>query len=192
MKVFHGDIKPEDFSLALIGEFNQENIRAQQVGHGDEIVVQIATREMRRSGGKTAVTVTLEKAEDGVIVQVGKQSWFGIAASLGYTALAAIRNPFNLLGRLDDVAQDIESLQLSERVWEIVEDVAYTAGASFELSERLRRLVCQYCRTANPLGSSSCLACGAPLGDAQPSTCKYCGFVVSSDDKLCPNCEKPL
>jgi hypothetical protein len=192
MKVFHGDIKPEDFSLALIGEFNQENIRAQQVGHGDEIVVQIATREMRRSGGKTAVTVTLEKAEDGVIVQVGKQSWFGVAASLGYTALAAIRNPFNLLGRLDDVAQDIESLQLSERVWEIVENVAYTAGASFELTERLRRLVCQYCRTANPLGSSSCLACGAPLGDAQPSTCKYCGFVVSSDDKLCPNCEKPL
>lgn len=192
MKVFHGDIKPEDFSLALIGEFNQENIRAQQVGHGDEIVVQIATREMRRSGGKTAVTVTLEKAEDGVIVQVGKQSWFGVAASLGYTALAAIRNPFNLLGRLDDVAQDIESLQLSERVWEIVENIAYTAGASFELTERLRRLVCQYCRTANPLGSSSCLACGAPLGDAQPSTCKYCGFVVSSDDKLCPNCEKPL
>lgn len=192
MKVFHGEIKPIDFSRALTAEFNQGNLRAQQVGHGDEIIVQIATREMRRSGGKTALTVTLEVVDDGVAVQVGKQSWLGVAASLGYTALSAIRNPFSLLGRLDDVAQDIESLQISELVWEIIENVAYTAGASFELSERLRRLVCQYCKTANPIGAASCLACGAPLGDAQPSTCIHCGFVISPEDVHCPNCKKPV
>ncbi len=191
-KIFHGDIKPKDFAQALIAEFDQGNLRAQQVGRGNEIVVQIATRQRRRSGGKTALTVTLERVKEGVAVQIGKQSWGGLAASLGVTALSALHNPFSLLWRLDDVAQDIESLQISERVWEVIEDAAYAAGASFELSERLRRLVCEYCNTANPLGEPSCIACGAPLGGVQPQTCPKCGFVVKSGESACPNCGQRL
>ncbi|MBU0510308.1 MAG: zinc ribbon domain-containing protein [Chloroflexi bacterium] len=191
-KFFHGDIQPKDFAQALIAEFDQGNLRAQQVGQGDEIVVQIATRQRRRSGGQTALTVTLERVKDGVAVQVGKQSWGGLAASLGVTALYALRNPFSLLGRLDDVAQDIESLRIADRVWEVIEDAAYASGASFELSERLRRLVCEHCNTANPLGEPSCIACGAPLGGVQPQTCPQCGFVVKSGESVCPNCGQRL
>jgi len=191
-KIFHGDISPRDFAHALIAEFDRGNLRAQQLGAGNEVVVQIATKQMRQSGGHTALTVTLEKVADGVSVEVGKQSWLGVAASLGTTALSALRNPFNLLGRLDDVAQDIESLQISERIWEVVENVAYAAGASFELSERLRRLVCEFCDTANPVGEPSCIACGAPLGSAQPRTCLNCGFVVRHSESTCPNCKQPL
>jgi hypothetical protein len=191
-KIFHGDIRSRDFAKALIAEFNRGNLHAQQLGGENEIIVQIATRQMRRSGGQTALTVTLEEVADGVAVDVGKQSWFGIAASLGTTAIAALRNPFTLLGRLDDVAQDIESLQISDRIWEIIENTAYSAGASFELSERLRRLVCDYCSTANPIGAPSCIACGAPLGSVQPKTCLNCGFVVRNNESLCPNCKRPL
>ena len=191
-KIFHGEIKPLDFAQALIGEFNQGNLRAQQVGKNKEIVVQIGTREMRRSGGNTAMTVTLKKVDDGVAVQVGKQSWMGIAASLGTTALAALRHPFHLLGRLDDVAQDIESLQIADRVWEVIEKTAQIKGASFELSERLKRMVCTYCNTANPVGEPSCIACGAPLGDSQPDTCRHCGFVVHKEESICPHCKKRL
>ncbi len=191
-KIFHGNITPREFARALIAEFNHGNLRAQQLGGGKEIVVQIGTREMRRSGGQTAVTVTLLKVADGVAVDVGKQSWFGVAASLGTTAISALRNPFSLLGRLDDVAQDIESIQINERIWTVVENVAYAAGASFELSERLRRLVCHFCDTANPVGEPSCIACGAPLGSAQPRTCSKCGFVVHNDEKTCPNCKNRL
>lgn len=191
-KIFHGKISPRDFAKDLIAEFDRGNLRAQQVGTGKEIAVQITTRQMRRSGGQTALTITLEKVEDGVAVQVGKQSWLGVAASLGTTALAAIRNPLNLLGRLDDVAQDIESLQISDRVWEVVENSAYAAGATFELSERLRRLVCDFCNTPNPVGEPSCIACGAPLGDVQPQTCSSCGFVITESDSTCPNCKKRL
>jgi hypothetical protein len=191
-KIFHGNIKPRDFAKALIAEFDRGNMRAQQLGGGEEIIIQIATRQMRRSGGQTALTVTLEKVADGIAVEVGKQSWLGVAASLGTTAISAFRNPFTLLGRLDDVAQDIESLQITERVWEVVENVAYAAGASFELSERLRRLVCGFCDTANPVGEPSCIACGAPLGSSQPRTCLNCGFVVKHSESVCPNCKKPL
>jgi len=191
-KIYHGDISPLDFASALIGEFNQGNLRAHQVGRNQEIVVQIGTRQMRRSGGDTAMTVTLKKVEDGVAIQIGKQSWLGIAASLGTTALAAFRHPFHLLGRLDDVAQDIESLQIADRVWEVIEDTARIKGASFELSERLKRMVCTYCNTANPVGEPSCIACGAPLGDSQPDTCPHCGFVVHKEESVCPHCKKRL
>jgi hypothetical protein len=191
-KIYHGEITPLDFARALVGEFNQGNLRAQQIGRNQEIVVQIGTREMRRSGGDTAMTVTLKKVDDGVAIQVGKQTWMGIAASLGTTALAALRHPFHILGRLDDVAQDIESLQIADRVWEVIEKTAKIEGASFELSDRLKRTVCTYCNTANPVGEPSCVACGAPLGDAQPDTCHHCGFVVHKGESICPHCKKRL
>lgn len=191
-KIYHGEITPLDFARALIGEFNQGNLRAQQIGKNNEIVVQIGTREMRRSGGNTALTVTLKKVEDGVAIQVGEQSWLGIAASLGTTALAALRHPFHLMGRLDDVAQDIESLQIDERVWKVIEQTASIKGASFELSVRLKRMTCTYCKTANPVGEPSCVACGAPLGDSQPDTCRHCGFVVHKEENICPHCHKRL
>jgi RNA polymerase subunit RPABC4/transcription elongation factor Spt4 len=136
--------------------------------------------------------VILQAVEDGVAVTIGSQAWLGVAASLGQTAIIALRNPINLMGRLDDLAQDIESLQLSDQVWEAVETVAHQAAASTELSQRLRRMVCEYCLTANPVGEPACIACGAPLGEVQPHTCLNCGFIVTTDEKICPNCRKPL
>jgi hypothetical protein len=156
------------------------------------VLVQIASRQRPASGGQTALTVSLHKVEDGLSVQIGQQSWWGVAASLGMTALTAWRNPWSLLGRLDDLAQDFEYLQLSDQVWAVIEREARAAGASFELSERLRRMECTYCGTGNPVGEGSCIACGAPLGSVQPRTCKNCGFVVKSSEKICPNCGKGL
>jgi Double zinc ribbon len=191
-RIYHGNLTPSEMGEALIARFNRGNLRAQQLGDNERLIIQIGTRPGAASGGDTAVSVILQKVEDGVAVQVGKQAWLGVAASLGTTALAAIRNPFNLLGRLDDIAQDIENLQISEQVWQAVGDVARAAGASQELSDRLRRMVCAYCNTANPVGEPNCIACGAPLGDVQPRTCPNCGFVIKSNERICPNCRRPI
>lgn len=191
-RIYHGDVNPEDFARALVAKFNYGNLRAQQLGSGDKVVVQITTSQMARSGGNTALSVILQKVDDGVAVTMGSQAWLGVAASLGQTALATLRNPLSLLGRLDDLAQDIESLQLSDMVWETIGAIARQAAASTELSVRLRRIVCEYCRTANPVGEPSCLACGAPLGEVQPRTCLNCGFVVRTNETICPNCKKAL
>ncbi len=187
-KIFYGDITPEEVAQALIAEFDRDNWKAQQIGRDDQVVVQIATRRYPRSGGQTALSVTLRKVPDGVSVQVGRQAWLGVAASLGKTAFLALRNPLYLLGRLDDLAQDIENLQLSERVWEVVQRTARSAGVSQALSARLRRVVCPYCGTANEVGEPRCIACGAPLGEAQPRTCPKCGFVLVGEEKVCPSC----
>jgi hypothetical protein len=191
-RIFHGNLTPTDLGEALMAEFNRGNLRAQMLGDAGTAVVQILSRDLPTSGGQTAMSITIRKVDDGVSVLIGKQAWLGLAASLGQTALYAWRNPWNLLHRLDDIAQDIENIQLSERVWTVIENSARAMGASFELSERLRRLVCAYCSTANPVGEPRCIACGAPLGEAQPRTCKNCGFVVRKDERFCPNCKARL
>ncbi len=189
-RIYHGNLTPNQLGRALVGEFNRGNLHAQQFGSADQVIVQIATRRPTLSGGDTALTVQINKVEDGIAVVLGRQSWLSIAASLGLTALSAWRNPWNLLSRLDDVAQDVENLSLVDNVWRVVEQTARAAGAGQQLSERLRRIVCSYCRAANPVGESVCVACGAPLGDAQPRTCRFCGFVVKREEVYCPNCGK--
>lgn len=191
-RYYHGNLNPDELANALVAHFDHGNLRAQKLGSDDQIIVQIASRYDRPSGGQTALSVHLRKIEDGVAVQLGQQEWLGVAASLGATVLSTLRNPWALLSRLDDLAQDFASLTLSDQVYQIIENVARAAGASFELSERLRRLVCAYCRTANPVGEASCIACGAPLGDLQPRTCRKCGYVLSGEESICPQCATPL
>ena len=191
-RIFHGILSPTDISQALLAEFNRGNIRAQVLGKSDKLAVQIGTRPGSMSGGQTAITVTIQKVTDGVMVELGQQAWLGVAASLGQTALSLFRNPFNLIGRLDDLAQDVESMQLSENIWEVIARTAASAGASHQLSDRMSRLTCEFCGTANPHGEPTCIACGAPMGDAHPVSCASCGFVVYRDESTCPNCGQRL
>ena len=191
-KIYHGNFTPNEIANNLISNFNQGNLKAQKIINGADIIVQISTAKTRRSGGETAITVNLTQHEDGVSIQMGRQSWMGVAASIGTTTLAALRNPMSLLGRLDDIAQDIESMQITEKIWEVVDNLARAKGASLALSEKYRRVVCQYCDTANEVGEPQCVACGAPLGSSQPITCPHCGFVVSRLERTCPSCRRSI
>lgn len=165
---------------------------AQLVGDSDQLAVQIATRRGASPGGTTAITVSIARVADGVLVRMGEQEWLGTAASLGRATLSALMNPWTLLGRLDDIAQDVQNIQLSSRVWETIEATARGMGASRQLSDRLSRLTCEYCGVANPIGEAACVACGAPLGAQQPTTCPNCGFAVRPEETLCPNCGRKL
>lgn len=187
-KYFYGNIKPEDIAQNLMSFFHQGNLRVQEFGDGSKINIQIATRNNPSSGGQTALNVVIQKIEDGISVRTSEQKWLGIAASLGFTALAAIRNPINLLTRLDDLAQDISYMTLQEDVWKVIEQTVRSRGASHSLSVRFKRITCSYCSTANPLGQPRCIACGAPLGENQPLTCIKCGYLLQPGEKKCPNC----
>ncbi len=187
-RTYHGEIVPEQMATALVAAFNQGNMRCQQLGSGERLMVQIATRDNARSGGKAALSVAIQKVPDGVTVGIGQHEWLGVAASLGQTALAAIMNPWNLINRLDDIAQDITSLTLEEKVWETVEKYAQTAGVTKTISARLQTVTCPYCDTANKIGAASCVACGAPLGDVQPISCPKCGNVMPPKSRACSNC----
>jgi DNA-directed RNA polymerase subunit RPC12/RpoP len=187
-RIFHGKFSPSDLARIIIAQFHRGNYIVQQIGEGDQVAVQIASSRQAASGGQTALSVSLQRVEDGVAVQIGRQAWYGVAASLGLSALAALVNPWNLLGRLDDIAQDVESFQLSDEIWKLLEVSAQSFGTGFELTNRLKRTTCAYCGVANPVGEPSCIACGAPLGEEQPVSCQNCGFVIRKHEKICPNC----
>lgn len=189
-RIFHGEMTPADVAEALLSYFNRGNLRTQTLGNGSALKVQIATRPGASSGGETALTVNINKVEDGVMVSVSEQAWLGVAASMGQSVISALINPWNLLGRLDDIAQDVENLQIGEKVWQVVNSVARTHQVSTQISERLQRLECLFCGTANPVGEAHCVGCGAPLGNLQPRTCAACGFVVLRGESNCPSCGK--
>jgi len=191
-RIFHGNLTPLSIGQALAGTFQRGNLRTQLLGENDDLIVQISSRPGAASGGQTAVTIHVKKVEDGVLVELGEQSWLGVAASLGTTAISTLFNPWNLIGRLDDIAQDIENIQLNEKIWQSINETVRVAGASMQLSERLLRLTCNYCGSANPVGEGNCIACGAPLGKDQPRTCAKCGFVVLRNEKTCPSCNQSL
>lgn len=187
-RTYHGDLAPADLATALIAAFNQGNLRCQQVGQGDKLMVQIATREYAHSGGKGALSVSLQRNPDGVTVGIGQQELLGVAASLGQTALVTLMNPWNIVNRLDDIAQDLTTLTLEQQVWDAIEKYAHTAKTTKTLSERLSTLACPYCETANRVGAANCENCGAPLGGAQPIACPKCGNVMPPKSKFCAGC----
>lgn len=191
-KIYHGKITAKALAQAISTRFTDEDLQARHSRNDKQYIVQIASRRNAQSGGKTSIGVVLQQLEDGVAVKIGKQDWLGIAASLGVSALTIRKNPFGLIGRLDDIAQDIENLSLDDKLWDLIDEVAATMNASQHLSERLRRSACEYCNTANPVGEPRCIACGAPLGDSQPRTCLNCGFVSAPDDQACTNCGEKL
>jgi hypothetical protein len=191
-KVYHGNISPLDVANSLAANFNHGNLQVRQYGKDPKITIQIVTTNVPNSGGPTALTAIVQRFEDGVVVQLGQQEILGVAASIGTTVFSAIRNPWSILSRFDDLAQDIESIQLKDQVWRVLDDLGRTLGSSQELSQRLKRMVCDYCSTANPVGEARCIACGAPLGNVQPVTCKNCGYVIHTRENTCPNCGKPV
>ena len=191
-RTFHGVITPQDFANALLAKFHRGGMLTQQRGRPSNLVVQIGTARRRRSGGSTAMTVHLSAVEDGVYVNLVEQQLLGLAASLGQTALMTLLRPTSILCRLDDVAQDISSLTLADRIMDTLKDTAATYGASYEISQRLRRLTCPYCGTANPVGDPNCVACDGPLEYEQPIACDNCGFVSEAGIEKCPNCGEAL
>lgn len=189
-RFFHGDFTAQTLAGCLISNFNRGNLKVQVIGENPLVMVQIASKETAQSGGKTALSLVLQNVEDGVAVELGQQSWLGLAASMGFTALIALKNPFNLITRVDDLAQDLENIQLTDEVWKTLEENSRILGTGYELTTKLKRLVCEYCNVANLPGEPRCIACGAPLGNVQLNSCMYCGYMLFRSEGICPNCGK--
>jgi DNA-directed RNA polymerase subunit RPC12/RpoP len=191
-RAYYGNIYALDLARALKAAFHRGNYAVQTYGKPEKIILQISTHRQISKGGQTALTVHLTDIPDGVMVSMQQQKWLGVAASLGVSALATAVNPWNLLSRIDDIAQDIESLNLIDDIWKTIEQRVHLAGASTRLSQKLARVTCPYCYSAIQTGESQCTACGAPLGEVQPYACPHCGFLATPGETVCRNCHQPL
>lgn len=160
-RTYHWPARAEDVARALLSKLNDGHLRseARQVGPG-QIAVTIFSVEDDRGGQlRRVLSLTLIEREKTVQVTMDDLNVTGSAGDLLGAGLRAARNPLALIGRIDEIAEDIETLQTPKKVWEIIE--AYVANAQEPVDESV--VVCPYCRTASPRGTLACPACGASL-----------------------------
>ncbi len=191
-RTYRGKIEPEGLADALVVQFNHRDLKAQRVGRGDHVLVQIATRDWGWGGPQSALTVGIARIEGGIEVSLGQERWLGAVADLAQTGLMALVNPISLIGRMDDIARSVSGLTLPQRVWEAVEHYCESVGASLGLTADETVVSCPYCGVGNPIGAPKCSACGAPLGEAQPVSCPRCGRLTNREARFCTRCGTAL
>jgi len=191
-RTYRGELNPELLANALVARFNGGDLMAQKLGHGEHVLVQIASRDWNWGGPQTALTIGIAQVDEGVEVTLGQQRWLGAVADLAQTGLMALVNPLSILTRIDDVARNISGLTLPQQVWEAIEHYCESIGASLGLTAEMTLVTCPYCGVGNPIGAPKCSACGAGLGDAQPVACPQCGLLLSREAQFCSRCGTSL
>jgi ribosomal protein L40E len=191
-RIYRGEISPQALADALVLQFNWGDLMAQRVGTGDQVLVQIATRNWGWGGPQSALTLGISRVEGGIQVTLGQQRWLGAVADLAQTGLMALVNPLSLLTRIDDIARSISGLTLPQQVWETVEHFCESVGARPAAMVEEETIVCAYCGVGNPLNATKCSACGASLADARPVTCLRCGKRSAAGARFCSFCGAPL
>ena len=153
---------PKDFMEALKFEFDTPNFDVEiKPISPDHYESRIFTSRNNTSESQTSINITAILTENGLSITASDQEWGQIAASLGTTVVAAIINPINLLGRIDNLAVDVENMQLSERIDKFVHSFATTLAERSET--QANRSTCKYCRSRNDQTATHCASCGAPL-----------------------------
>jgi hypothetical protein len=187
-RTYHGKVTPRDVAGVLVSRFSSDDLSAVTSGDGEKIIVNISSAGYQ--GGRTALAVGLSPASDGVMVTVGDHNLLGLAADLVQTGLGAWRNPLALIGEIDDVARNVEKMNLPAQVWATVDHYCQSMGAG--LTAEPTTVTCPYCGVLGPIGAGTCAACGAPLGRSQPLTCSKCGKLLPADLQYCTRCGSPL
>lgn len=188
-KTYYGKFQVNHFLNFLAATFRDQNLDVNVSNHGKRNVVRFVSSRGAKSGGQFALNLILTEFEGGVRIDIGTPEGLGVAASLGKTALFTLLNPYNLLVRLDDVAQDIENITLDQSLLKEIERYMRTNHLTLKLSSSLSKTVCEYCHSINDYGKSNCVSCGAPMGDTLLKTCPRCGFAMKNKLSRCPQCK---
>jgi ribosomal protein L40E len=188
-RTYRGPITARGLAQALVMRFNAGHLTAQSAGTDDQMIVQIAARE-RDWGSDTrpVLTITIVQHEEAVDVTIGEQQWLGPAADLLQAGVKGWLNPLSLIGELSEIAEDIQTLQLPQQVWETVDQYARSAGARLGLAEEDRLVACPFCGIGNPVGAGQCKACGGSLVSVQPKACPKCGQLSPPTAVFCNRC----
>jgi hypothetical protein len=192
-RTYRGPITARGLAQALVTRFTAGSLQAHASGPDDHVIVQIVAleREWSRSA-RSALTISIVQHEDAVEVSLGEHQWLGPAADIVQTGLRGWFRPMTLLGEIAEIADDVQTLQLPEQVWEAVDHYVESVGAKLGLAEDDRMVACPFCGVGNAVGEPQCSACGASLVEAQPKSCSSCGKLMPPSAAFCSRCGTPL
>ena len=153
---------PNDFLQALRFEFDTDAFDVSIQATAKNVYdVRIYSQNNRMRGSQTSIFIHVTQTERGLEVSISDQEWGQIAASLGTTVAATFFNPINIIHRLDDLAVDVQNMQLGERVENFVREYNERKAKAAEFIDD--KALCKYCHTRNNPPGSHCISCGAPL-----------------------------
>jgi hypothetical protein len=133
-RIYHGNVSPEGLADYLVQYYGaQEHLRAQKLGQGDSLVVQIGhphDNEIRN-----AVTLGIHRTPENstdLIVTMGEQQWItpqlaGYAAMMGLVSV--LITPWALFALIWPVSQLLGSRVLPGEIWNAVQTYAMSQGA---------------------------------------------------------------
>jgi hypothetical protein len=169
--------------------FNMGHLIAQSAGTDEQMIVQIAERERNwEDDVRPVLTITIVQHEEAVDVTMGQQQWLGPAADLLQAGVKGWLNPLSLISEISEIAEDIQTLQLPQQVWESIDQYARSAGARLGLAQEDRMVTCPFCGIGNPVGVGQCKSCGGSLASVQPKACPKCGQLSPYSAVFCNRC----
>jgi len=197
-RTYRGNVDPQDLAQHLVATFGQGfNTVAQQVGHGDQIMVQIGHASHSGRRVRNVIGVSISRTGDGLTVGIGQSRWIDVADSTLTPALiGAIFFPPLLIFPL---LRGVRQFALYEDLWNAIDAYCTRAGATQVQTESTPGLYCPRCGVLNHEENRFCTACGMDLQTAPapppPSataatvqvTCPECHQIVSAG-KFCGNC----
>ena len=142
-RVYRGSVSPEELAATLIATYDpQPDLQAQQIGHGDTILVQIGEGDTPDKI-RHAVTVGIARTSDGapgIVVTMGQRQWISSdeakhAAFWGLISL--LITPWALFMLLWPLSEAISSSSLPGDIWNLIETHVQAQGVTVSESRLL-------------------------------------------------------
>ena len=143
-RIYRGSLSPADLADFLVTHFDpQENLQAQNIGHGGAHAVQIGRGDVPQEI-RHAVTVAITSAPDGgggLAVTMGQQQWLNqrmatFSAVIGLVGLLV--TPFALFGLLWPLSEAIGHSTLPGEVWSTIDTYVASHGGTLDRTEELK------------------------------------------------------
>jgi ribosomal protein L40E len=193
-RIYHGPIEPRRLAQALLDEWDQGETVAQALEAEGGVVVQIGQREVGWFGEeepRQALTLGIERLDDGVRVGMGQQQWYREGGQIFVGGLIGFF-PFFFAWPLGDLFRGPGSppdAELPAQIWRSVERFTAREGAATGPTRRLATVPCPSCGVANPQGAQRCSACGSALDQR---ACPTCGSTNPPGARFCIQCGNQL
>jgi ribosomal protein L40E len=204
-RIYEGTIDPNAFAQYMLDTWNQGETAAQALESDEGIIVQVGERHhgLFSDEPRNALTLAFEPRGDGLRVTMGEQQWYRdgggrimVGGLIGFF-------PFFFTWPLGGGRGEPIDPQLTQQVWQTVEQYAaqYGAvtgetrrlpqqtGAATGPTTRLDTLHCPSCGTENPAAAERCRECGTYL---QVRNCPQCGVSNPATAHFCMRCGTSL
>ena len=195
-RIYHGNVSGEALADHLVTTFNQgDDIVAQKVGQGDQIMVQVGRAKLWTGKIHGAIGITIARVSDGIRVATGQSNWLELNdPSVGGMLLGSIFFPPLIIFPL---MRGIRNYALYQDIWAVIDDYCTQGNATQGNKTTTHAVYCQNCGAANDENAAQCHLCGMPLynpedaksADASPYAQATSNIVYKPRMVTCPRCD---